>query len=269
MTTGGLVDIHAHVLPGVDDGPPDLAAAVELCRAMAGAGVVAVATTSHVSDAYPNRAERLAEARLALHEALVAEGVALDLVPGAEIAIEQVPALRDGELEALWLGGGPWILLEAPLSPSVADVEVPIGRLIEDGHRIVLAHPERCPAFQRAPEQLMRLVARGALCAVTASALDGRFGRTARRFSRRLLVDGAVHALTSDAHDLAGRPPGLTEPVAAAAAEMPGLEENLGWLMRDAPAAILRGEEPGPPPTMVHPPPEAPRKSGWRRLLGG
>jgi protein-tyrosine phosphatase len=269
MTAAGLVDIHAHVLPGVDDGPPDLASAVALCRAMADAGVIAVAATSHVSDAYPNRAERLAEARLELHEALVAEGVGLDVLPGAEVALEQIPALGDGELEALCLGGGPWLLVEAPLSQSVADVELLVGRLLESGHRIVLAHPERCPAFQRSPEQLMRLVAHGALCAVTASALDGRFGRTARRFSRKLLVDGAVHALTSDAHDLAGRPPGLAGPVAAAAAEMPGLEENLDWLMREAPAAILRGEEPGPPPEMVHPPPEAPRKSGWRRLIGG
>ena len=263
----GLVDLHAHVLPGVDDGPADMDEAIALARAMVASGVVTVAATSHVSSRYPNTAALLSPVREALRRALDAEGIALRVEPGAEVTLEQAALLDDDDLIALRLGSGPYVLLESPLSPAAADVGRHVLSVLKRGHGVVLAHPERSPAFQRAPEELEALVAAGALCAVTAGAFTGRFGRTARAFVERMTVDGLVHVVTSDAHDLAGRPPGVEEELREAAEDLPGLDAVAGFLTRDAPAAILRGEPVGVPPGIVEHRRD-PQPRGWRRLLG-
>ena len=263
----GHVDLHAHVIPGVDDGPPDVGTAVALCRAMAATGVTTVTATSHVSTRYPNRPETLAPGRDTLRRALHEAGIALEVEPGAEVAIDQAAQLDDATLTALHLGGGPYVLLESPLSPAAADVAGGVRSVLARGHLVVLAHPERSPAFQQAPHELEGLVADGALCAVTAGAYAGHFGRTAKAFVERMTVDGLVHVVTSDAHDLAGRPPGILEELREASERLNGLEALVPWLTRDAPTAILRGDPVGIPPGMVDPPPE-PKPSGWRRLLG-
>lgn len=162
-----LIDLHAHVLPGVDDGPPDVEAAVALCRAIAAGGAEAVVATSHVSPTYPNSPATLAAARAELQAALDAAGVPLRVIAGAEVALDIALSLDDDTLTALHLGGGPYLLAEAPLSPAIGDIEPAFVQLAERGHRIVIAHPERSPTFQRSPEQLTRLVAGGAVCAVT------------------------------------------------------------------------------------------------------
>ena len=264
-----MIDLHAHVLPGVDDGPANEEQALALARAMVDGGVHTVVATSHVSAGYPNDAGTLARARARLEAALRDHGVPLRVLPGAEVTLENAALLDDADLAALGLGGGPYVLLEAPLSPAAADVEEAIRAVMQRGHHVVLAHPERAPVFQRAPDQLVRLVAEGALCAVTASAFTGRFGRTARRAARSMLVDGLVHVVTSDAHDLRGRPPALRVELEAAARELEGLDRLVPWLLADAPAAILRGERPGPPPGVVYEAAEAaPREGLLARLFG-
>jgi protein-tyrosine phosphatase len=107
------------------------------------------------------------------------------------------------------------------------------------GYRVLLAHPERAPAFLARPQRLRALVESGALCSITASALEGRFGDAARWFGLELLRDGLVHSVDSDAHDAVGRPPGLSAGIAAAAAVLPAIAERAGWLTREAPAALL------------------------------
>jgi protein-tyrosine phosphatase len=262
-----LIDLHAHVLPGVDDGPPDLEAALALARTMTELGVGRVVATSHVSTRYPNRPETLAPAREALAEALASHGIPLAVEKGAEVTLEQAAQLPDDVLAALTLGSGPYVLLESPLSPAAADVDRGVEAVLERGHRVVLAHPERSPAFQQAPHTLERLVAEGVLCAVTAGAFAGRFGRTAKAFVQRMTVDGLVHVVTSDAHDLAGRRPGIEDELRAAGRELAGLDALVPWLTREAPAAILRGDPVGMPPGMVDHAAAPPRR-GWRRLLG-
>jgi protein-tyrosine phosphatase len=268
MARPDLIDLHAHVLPGVDDGPPDVPSALALARAMVAGGVGTVVATSHVSDRYPNDARTLAAARARLVAALAHQGIPLDVVAGAEVALDQAALLDDEALGALRLGESSFVLVEVPLSPAAADVEESIRAVMQRGHPIVLAHPERAPVFQRSYEQLVRLVADGAMCAVTASAFTGRFGRTARRTAREMLLDGLVHVVTSDAHDLAGRSPALAAELEAASGELRGLGELAPWLLRDAPAAILRGERPPPPPAGVeHVPAPEPKGGRLRRLL--
>jgi len=257
-----VIDLHLHILPGVDDGPATLDDAVALAQAAAAAGTRTVVATSHVSDRYPNRAAGLAEARARLQEELAARDVALEVLPGAEIAIPQIADLAEDELRALALGGADALLVEAPLSPAVSDVEPVLRGLLARGHRVVLAHPERSPLFLTQRSLLTMLVAEGVLTSITASSITGRFGRTVARFARELLDHGLVHDIASDAHDLAGRRPEVLPVLAEAEALLPGLGEQVSWLTGEAPRAILAGERLPPPP-----PPLPPREPERRGLL--
>jgi len=216
-----VIDLHAHILPGVDDGPASIEEAVELARAAVDAGTRVLAATSHVSHMFPTDPHvfpaRLAEVRDALRDA----GVGLEVVPGGELA------------------------------PSrVAELEPLVHELQQRDWRILLAHPERSAAFHREPERLVRLVDGGALVQVTAGSLTGQFGQTARRFSVSALRDGLVHVLASDAHDAYDRPPGLAAGLAAAEHDLPGIGAQAEWLTDEIPAAILAGHELPPRPAL-------------------
>jgi protein-tyrosine phosphatase len=221
-----------------------------------------VVATPHVSELYPNRADTIRAAVVEVCVGLAARGVVLDVLPGAEVTIEAAMALPDEELRKLCLAGGSWLLVESPLSPSAGDFDVGLATLRARGFQLILAHPERCPAFQRDPQRVMRNVAAGDLCSVTAGAMAGRFGRTVRHFTQQLLQQGMVHDVASDAHDLRGRPPGLLEGFAAMEATLPGVSENIAWHTQDVPAAIIAGRRPAPG-LPIPPSPEA-RRPWWR-----
>lgn len=260
-----MIDLHTHILPGIDDGPPTLPEALALARATVRAGVSTVVATPHVSPRYPNDPTTMRRALRALRSALAAEGIALTVHPGAELDLERAVSLSDAELLRLRLGSGPYLLLESPLSPLSGDPE-PLVRSIQDrGHQILLAHPERSPVFQRDPGQLERLIAHGALTSVTAGAVGGRFGEPARGLAVHLLEEGLAHDLASDMHDDHGRPPGIVEALGDGLTGVFGLEASLDWLTLEVPQAILEGGSlPHGPAVGVRPRPAA-RRSFWRR----
>lgn len=234
-----MIDLHCHVLPGLDDGPRTLADSVELCRAAAASGTSTIVATPHVSADYPLNSARVIGASCRwLSDVLVREEIPLTIVPGAEIALATAARLEDSELHELHLGGGPWLLIECPVSPSTAGFDRILYSLQERGHRIVLAHPERCPGFQRDPASLYAFIHTGMLCSVTSGSLSGRFGRTAQQMALRLLHDGLVHNIASDAHNLSRRPPWLAQDLHAA-----GLSPMADWYAGAIPRAILTGEE--------------------------
>jgi protein-tyrosine phosphatase len=255
------IDLHSHVLPGIDDGAESLEEALAMARRAAGDGTGTLAATPHVSPRYRNRAEEIVQGVGALNEALADDGVPLRVVAGAEIAPALLPVMEDGELERLSLGGGPYLLVEAPLQAVGEELEAAVGELMTLGYGILLAHPERAPSFQRDPGRLAALVERGALCSLTAPALTGRFGRRVQAFADRLFEAGLVHNLASDAHDAVARPPDLWSYIAAAAPRLSGLERQAPWLLEDVPSAILAGDPLPPRPSGVRA-----RRSGLRRL---
>jgi len=234
-----VIDLHCHILPGVDDGPPTMEDSVALARAHVAAGTRVVVATSHVSWDHPdNGPANLLPAVDAVNERLQAEGIPLQVLPGAEIAMTRVDALTQDDLRALSIGGGPWLLIECPFTPSAAAFAPVLDALQSRGHRIVLAHPERCPAFHREPDRLAGYVQLGMLTSLTAGAFTGRFGREVQKVAREFLSRGLVHSVASDAHDLQRRPPGIA-PVLAEARIDPQLAT---WLGLDVPQAVLSGE---------------------------
>lgn len=248
-----MIDLHIHILPGIDDGPDDAAGTVELARACVADGVQAVAATPHVSERYFTSPERmqqgLAEARAAVKEA----GVELKIYGGAEIAIDQMTRLTDGDLRALTLGpGGSFALLETPYAAWPMELETQTGRLATLGIRAILAHPERSAGVQASGglDRVEAAVNRGVCVQITAGSLGGRFGSTAQSTARALLDRGLAHMISSDAHNTDRRPPRMSE-----AAQSVGDPALAKWLTVDVPLAVVSGERL----------PERPATEAWRR----
>jgi protein-tyrosine phosphatase len=258
-----VIDLHCHVLAGIDDGPDRLEGSVELAAAAAAAGTRTIVATPHVSWSHRNDAATIARALEETRRACADEGLPVEIVPGAEIAATLVPDLQAEELVALSLGKGPWLLIEPPFTSVAIGLEDLVLDLQERGHRIVLAHPERCVAFHRDPRALELLVGVGVLTSVTAGSLVGRFGRRVERFAREMLESDLVHNVASDAHAGAGtRGPGI-----AAELERTGLGVLSDWLTLEVPTAIIEGGETIPPrPAVVLRAPKGLRRRwGWIR----
>lgn len=247
-----MIDLHCHVLPGVDDGPQTLDETLELCRAAVAAGTTTVVATPHVSWDWPGVTSHVVrEGVERVRAALLENAIDLEVLTGAEIAMTRAGDLPDEELVALRLGGGPYLLIECPHSPASAGFETILSALAERGHKILLAHPERCPAFHRDPALLRSFVDAGMLTSLTAGAFTGRFGRDVGRFAQRLLADELVHDIASDGHGPSlRRPPSIGPELVEA-----GFGERADWHARAVPRAILDGTELPPPPPLPEPPP--------------
>jgi protein-tyrosine phosphatase len=232
-----VIDLHCHVLPGIDDGPATIEASVALARAASLAGTRTLVATPHVNWRYHNTAETIGRAVAELNRRLQADSVPVEVLAGAEIAMTLIADIDPDELARLTLAGGGWLLVEPPFTPAASGLDTILIELQRQGHRILLAHPERCPAFQRAPDVLGQLIRGGILASITAGSLAGTFGETARRFGTSLLREGLAHNVASDAHDVVGRGPGISSEIAQA-----GLAPLSDWLTETVPAAIVAGE---------------------------
>jgi protein-tyrosine phosphatase len=233
-----VIDLHSHVLPGIDDGPATLDGSVTLARAAVAAGTRTLVATPHVNSRYPNDAATIAGLVAQVAARLEQEGIPLQLRPGAEIAVTRLAEIEPSQLHRLGLGGGPWLLVEPPFTAVATGLDTMIGDLLRRDHRVLLAHPERCPAFHRDPDMLTALARDGVLTSITAGSLAGSFGGEVRRFARGLMEAELVHNVASDAHDHLERPPSVLAELRAA-----GFVALGEWLTQDVPAAILAGDD--------------------------
>jgi protein-tyrosine phosphatase len=255
-----VIDLHCHVLPGLDDGPTTIEESLALARAAHAAGTRTIVATPHVNWRYLNDAATIARRVEELNTRLAREGVALSIRPGAEIDLTRIGDIDAGELSKLALGGSRWLLLEPPFSAPVVGLDILVSTLRRRQFHVILAHPERCHSFRRDRRALEALIDGGVLASITAGSLVGRFGNEVRRFALDLLRDGMVHNVASDAHDDIRRPPAIAPEL-----ERAGLGALGDWLTRAVPGAILAGAE-IPPRPAVEIAASGPRGLlGWRR----
>jgi protein-tyrosine phosphatase len=238
-----MIDLHCHVLPGIDDGPGTIDGSLALARAAAAVGIATIVATPHVNSRTPNDHDTIAGLVDALNERLLSERVDVEILPGAEIAISHLGEIEAAELSRLGLGGSRWLLVEPPFTPVAVALEGIVLGLQRQGHRVVLAHPERSPALQRDRSVVPALVDAGVLMSITAGSVVGRFGGGVRRYALELAHQGLVHNVTSDAHDSVVRAPGM-----AIELEQAGLASLTDWLTQAVPAAIVSDAEIPPPP---------------------
>jgi protein-tyrosine phosphatase len=256
-----VIDLHCHMLPGIDDGPGTLEESVEFARSMSEQGIRTVVATPHVRPDHPGVVPlELAERCDALRARLGAAGIELELLPGGELDLATGLEMGPEELRLVSLGQrGQILLVETPYAPLVTMFEEALDRLRYAGFELLLAHPERNPTFQRNPERLTALVRRGILVQVTASSLTRRPRESSSaRLAHQLVGDGLAHVIASDAHGVGHiTRDSLADGVAAARTRVGALAD---WMATDAPAAILAGQVPSPPAARS-------TRRGWRRLL--
>jgi protein-tyrosine phosphatase len=249
----GFVDIHAHVLPGIDDGPSDRASAEEMLRTAVASGTGTIVATPHLRADFPNvHVGELAGRADELRAWIAGEGLAIELVNGGEVGLVWALDADDESLRLSSFGQrGTDILIETPA--TTVGLETLLYQVRTRGYRVTLAHPERSREFQRDPAALEMLVERGILLQVNADGLlgDGRRSQTAR-LAQRLCSDGLIHALATDSHRAAQwRPVGVLAEAVRAAAELCG-DERAEWMTVNSPAAIVAGEPlPEPPPIIA------------------
>ena len=252
-----MIDLHCHLLPGVDDGPPDYAVSAAMATAALADGIEAIVATPHVSMRYRTDPLSIAGRAQELEAEYARRGVGLRVLPGAEVSLSLFSELSDDEVRACRIAGGPYLLLEPSYSSPMPFLGQLVFQLGLQGIRPLLAHPERAPAFQRDPAQVEALVNQGAACVVSVGSVTGQFGGTVKKFTWSLLEQGLVHAIASDAHDPAVRAPRLREPLAGE----PMDDDAVEWFTRTAPEAIVAGERlPGAPPRV-----ERRRRFAFRR----
>jgi len=239
-----VIDLHAHVLPGVDDGPDSPEVALEMLRDAAAEGTTIVAATPHVRDDYPTSPETMERVLADLRRAAAEAEIAVELLPGAELDLEALRRLDDETLRRFGLGGNPsLLLLEFPYSGWPLELDQTVFRLSARGYTTVLAHPERNASVQAEPERLRGVAAAGAVIQLTAASVDGRLGRKTQSTAAALLDLGLAHLLASDAHGPGVRSGGLNAAVAAIGGGELGV-----WLVEEVPRALLAGVPPPPRP---------------------
>jgi protein-tyrosine phosphatase len=247
-----LLDLHSHVLPGLDDGAADLDEAVAICRAAAADGIEVLAGTPHVRRDHPTTPESMERALAALRDAA---GDLVRLVGGGELDHRELDRPRE-ELVRFALAGNPeYLLVETPYRGWPATLGEELLRLRVLGLVPVLAHPERNAEVQQRPDVLVPLVAGGTLVQITASSVDGRGGRRAQACAHLLIERGLAHLIASDAHAPAVRAIGMRS-----AAEAVADTALARWLTVDVPRAIVEQEKVPPRPHGARP---------RRRLPGG
>ncbi len=236
-----MIDLHCHLLPGIDDGARDLDEALALARVAVDAGITHAVMTPHVHPGrYENTRESIGAACEAFQQALDQAGIPLNIAPGGEIRIsdeilslvarQALPSLGQWEGRAV-------VLLEFPHSHVPPGSDKLTAFLLRSGYQPMIAHPERNKDILRRFEKIHPFVEQGCLLQVTASAVSGGFGAAAQACALTLLERDWVTVLASDAHNLGPRPPDM-RPGYEAVAERFG-DDLARRLVREHPARII------------------------------
>lgn len=262
-----MIDLHSHLLPGIDDGAPDLDISLKMARIAADDGIQVMACTPHI---YPGMFEnsgpdiklRVAELQAQLNEA----GINLKLTWGADahVAPDLMEKLKSGAAPSL--NDTRYFLLEPPHHVAPPKFSEFAFSFLAAGYVPVITHPERLSWIKEHYEAFCDLSDKGVWMQITAGSLTGRFGQAARYWGERMLDEGRVHILATDAHSPDRRPPLLAE----------GREAAIRWvgkqeaqhLVETRPLGILKDCSPADLPPIPRAAVGGKQKKFWDRLFG-
>lgn len=206
-----MIDIHAHILPGMDDGPASIEESLAICRMAADDGIKKIVATPHIyDDLYKNNRDNILEKVKELNRLTKEEGIDIEILPGADIHFSpRFFHLLDSGY-CIGINDSKYLLIEFSqvLPPNCEDL---IFNLKAKGYIPIISHPERNFDIQRRPDGLNKLIEIGALAQLTAMSLTGGFGHTIKRSAHSLLNQGLIHIIATDTHSVDERPPILSE----------------------------------------------------------
>jgi protein-tyrosine phosphatase len=242
-----MIDIHCHILPGLDDGSKDLEVSLEMARMAVADGIKTIVATPHLFKQRAvdlkdlNTKEVILQAIDQLQAKLTEEGIPLKLLPGCDFPLSyEALQLLDNDQALTINNSHHYLLLELPdtsLPPSLEDI---CFQLKSKGLTPIITHPERQFIIQEMPQKLARLIDLGCLVQMTGNSLTGTFGSLVKKVSRKLIKKGYVHVLATDSHNTRHRPPLLS----AAVRELARLvgESRAHDMVSTLPEKIIKGE---------------------------
>lgn len=254
-----MIDLHCHLLPGIDDGAPDLATSLEMARIAAADGIEVIACTPHIMPGvYDNDAKGIKSAIAALQAELDGAGIALRLVCGADthIAPDLNKGLKDGRIPTL--NDTRYFLFEPPHHVPPPRLEYAVFDAMAAGYHPIITHPERLHWIDSHYEAITRLAKAGAWMQLTCGAITGAFGKGPRYWAERMLDEGHVNIIATDAHNLRNRKPVMSK-ARDLVAERLGEQAALDMVLT-RPSGVLDNVAPDtlPPPVGTPVPAEGP-----------
>ena len=242
-----MIDIHSHILPGLDDGASTWEDSLQMARLAVEDGIRTMVASPHL---FKNRTVNLAEINhkdeilnkiTEFKQKLLTAAIDLEILPGCDfpLSFESLQLLDEGRVFTI-NDGRRYLLLELPDASLPPATEEICFRLQSNGLTPIITHPERHFVFQEMPKKLERLLDLGCLAQITGASLIGGFGRQVARISREMMRKGYIHLLASDAHDTKRRPPLLGQALKEASS-LVGKDQALA-MVTVIPEKIIRGE---------------------------
>jgi protein-tyrosine phosphatase len=256
-----LIDLHCHILPGIDDGPLDMEGSLKMAECAIRDGTHTLVATPHsLNGFYHNPLAHIISHIKQLKDVFRAKQIPIDICPGAEVRIHQdTDRFLKEDIIASINNTGQYILVEFPYDMMIPGTKEVLFQLFLSGITPVLAHPERNMELQRNPDILLDLEAMGCLVQLTAMSITGELGEDAMEYSHYLLKNRQAHVIATDSHNADSRPP-ILSPAVEATAHILGDPEAAEAMVTKIPRAILDGK-----PVDLPEPGNPPEKEGWWR----
>jgi protein-tyrosine phosphatase len=207
-----MVDLHSHILPGLDDGAADIAESIEMAKQAEKEGIrLIVATPHHKNGRYENEKAAVEAAVLTLNKQLYESGIHVTIHAGQEVRMygELIEDFDNNKL--LPFGQSKHMLIEFPSNGIPAFAEQVLFDMQVNGITPIIVHPERNTAINENPDKLYKLIKNGALSQITAASVNGKFGKKIKALSMQLIEANLAHFIASDAHNTTTRAFGLTQ----------------------------------------------------------
>ena len=238
-----MIDLHSHLLPGIDDGSKSLQESLKMARIYEKAGYGQVVATPHWipgTSWMPTPGEIRVQVA-ALNQRIKDQGINLSVLPGMEIALDpKIPPLLDEE-KLQPLGQTSYVLIETPFQIFPLGWEQIFFAIESRGYTVLLAHPERCAQLADKPMLFDGFIEKGIYLQINWDSFLGYHGREAARLARYLAAKGYIHCLATDSHDADNRHAGNVQRAAREVKNLVG-PKNLQLLARENPARVLGGE---------------------------
>lgn len=228
-----MIDLHCHILPGIDDGPVDIQTSIEMAGIAAEDGIEIIVATPHIKDTLHSK-DKLHELVKQLNIHLERQNIPLKVLLGGDVFALQHPTL----LKDYTINNSRYILIEFPYNYLPGNSKEILFSLAMQGLHPIVTHPERNLAFIEKPELLLDMLYGDVLVQITAGSLTGQFGQEEQACASYFLQKGAVHFIATDAHSTDFRRPVLSDGLKYAA-KIIG-EERAKKLVCDNPGAVLK-----------------------------